>query len=135
MSGTTDANAEQEGHIPGAGDEASESTGDRGPIVQRARIKVNRPAPRTKTFGTGEPAFVKAEGRSPGAPPLAESGRVLGALPPAPDSGRLPELKKKPPSSLAVLLGRLRGVSSLEWAGVAAVIFCVVFLVLVARGR
>ncbi|MEZ0228624.1 MAG: hypothetical protein ACAI25_08365, partial [Planctomycetota bacterium] len=55
--------------------EPGAETGDPAPVTRRARFKVNKPAPKALTFGTGEPSFVKAGGRSPGAPaPLAESG-------------------------------------------------------------
>lgn len=121
--------------IPGAG-APDEHSGDRHPVISRVWAKVNRPPPVAKTFGTGEPAFEKRTGRSPGAPPpLVDSGRrrSVGDLPEI-EIGQLPELRKRR-SRLDALKARLARATRLERLIAAGLVFALFLVVVIARRR
>jgi hypothetical protein len=99
----------------------------------RVRAKVNRPAPRTQSFGTGEPGFVKAAGRSPGSDPAVESSRLPAGTLPNAESVRPFELAKPPGRPRFAFLRRLKETSVLERLLLLALAFGTVFVVLIVR--
>ena len=117
---------------------APDTGGEGAPDAQRSRIraKVNRPPPKTQSFGTGEPGFVKARGRSPGSDPTIESSKIPAGTLPGVEADRPFELSRAPEGQRARLWRRLRSLSLEEWIiaiGVLAAL--VVAVVLLARGR
>lgn len=127
----------EEDILPGSSVAPDEKSGDRHPVISRARARVNRPPPATKSFGTGEPGFVKVPGRSPGAPaPLADSGRRrgIGDLPQV-ELGELQKLLQKRETRFAALRRRVRQVPTLTWVIALLVSSGIAFVVYVALHR
>ncbi|HZV01582.1 MAG TPA: hypothetical protein VFF73_33035 [Planctomycetota bacterium] len=122
------------------GVEPEEAVSEEAPDAPRSRIRarVNRPAPKTKSFGTGEPGFVKAPGRSPGSDPAVESTRLPAGALPVSENERPFELSRPPESMLASLGRRVRGLSLEEWIiglAILAAIAVGVFFLAHSRGH
>jgi hypothetical protein len=122
------------------GVEPEEAVSDEAPDAPRSRIRarVNRPAPKTKSFGTGEPGFVKAQGRSPGSDPAVESTRLPAGTLPVSENERPFELSRPPESLLATLGRRVRRLSLEEWIIALAILGALVvgvFFLLRSRGH
>lgn len=111
-----------------------EQPGEQSDVVARVWARVNVPAPVAKTFGTGEPGFVKATGRSPGASPPSAPGVLPGELP-ATGSARPVEISRPPRGPVGRLADRLRATSQGERLLALAVVFGIAFLLFVARLR